>query len=348
MHETRKCDGIKVAIVDATRMGSDSIAAVLRKSHCDIVYAGTSAENSYEKFAHADIGLISAALDGEPGKGYDLAQRIHKDYPRVQVILMVDHYDPHSVVRAFRSGARGIFSRDASPQLLTKCVPCVYNGQVWTSNEGLRHLVEALVAPPRLRLVNSVGAEILAPREQEVVHWVAEGLSNREIADKMGLSENTVKNYMFRIFEKLGISNRVELILYAVTQMGDGSPATPRATTETRVANTDQRAISSFDERVFMESLQTLSDPYYVLGETYDDARDVNKHAPTALMWFLVAERISQEFAGKIRVRREQLERTLPPEDVATARHRSEELFRKSRMRPRAHDITSNELDNTA
>ena len=55
-----------------------------------------------------------------------------------------------------------------------------------------------------MRLVDSVGIEILAPREQEVVHWVAEGLTNREIADQLQLSANTVKNYLFRIFDKLG------------------------------------------------------------------------------------------------------------------------------------------------
>ena len=85
-----------------------------------------------------------------------------------------------------------------------------------TSSE-LRYLLEILAAPPKMRLVNARGDILLSPREQEVVHWVAEGLTNREIADRLGLTENTIKNYMFRIFEKLGISKRVELVLYAAS-----------------------------------------------------------------------------------------------------------------------------------
>jgi DNA-binding NarL/FixJ family response regulator len=69
---------------------------------------------------------------------------------------------------------------------------------------------------PSLRVLNSRGAPLLTPREEQVVALVAEGLANRQIARELNLSEHTIKKYLFRIFEKLGISTRVELVLYAV------------------------------------------------------------------------------------------------------------------------------------
>jgi len=77
---------------------------------------------------------------------------------------------------------------------------------------------------PSLRVVNVQGSSLLTPREEQVVALVAEGLSNRDIAQELALSEHTVKKYLFRIFDKLGISTRVELVLYAVNH-GDHRPA---------------------------------------------------------------------------------------------------------------------------
>ena len=77
---------------------------------------------------------------------------------------------------------------------------------------------------PSLRVVNTNGEDLLTPREEQVVALVAEGLSNRDVAQEVKLSEHTVKKYLFRIFDKLGISTRVELVLYAVNH-GDTRPA---------------------------------------------------------------------------------------------------------------------------
>jgi DNA-binding NarL/FixJ family response regulator len=77
-------------------------------------------------------------------------------------------------------------------------------------------LLDLISEVPSLRVLNSSGGQLLTPREEQVVALVAEGLSNRETARELSLSEHTVKKYLFRIFDKLGISSRVELVLYAV------------------------------------------------------------------------------------------------------------------------------------
>ena len=76
-----------------------------------------------------------------------------------------------------------------------------------------------------LRVVDAQGSNLLSKREEDVVHLVAEGLGNREIAQQLNLSKHTVKNYLFRIFDKLGVSNRVELVLYAVANPSKIPPA---------------------------------------------------------------------------------------------------------------------------
>lgn len=130
--------------------------------------------------------------------------------------------------------ARGIFCiADANLRLLCKCLLRVAAGQIWASTEQLNYLIELISEVPSLRVLNSSGNRLLTPREEQVVALVAEGLGNRQIARELNLSEHTIKKYLFRIFEKLGISTRVELVLYAVNN-GDprqaewlGGPARP-------------------------------------------------------------------------------------------------------------------------
>ncbi len=146
---------------------------------------------------------------------------MHLAYPEVAKIFLLDTYDREVVVNAFRSGARGLFCFSQYPfRMLCKCIQSVHQGQVWANSEQLQYLVEGLSQVPSLHMVNSRGVRLLSPREEQVVALVADGLSNREVARELCLSEHTVKKYLFRIFDKLGISSRVELVLYALSHGG--------------------------------------------------------------------------------------------------------------------------------
>jgi DNA-binding NarL/FixJ family response regulator len=100
--------------------------------------------------------------------------------------------------------------------------PMVHKGQIWASNEDLEHLIGALSQTKPLHLKNPDGMPLLTRREEEVVHLVADGLKNREIAERLKVKEHSIRNYLYRIFENLGVSTRVELILYAFSHR-DGS-----------------------------------------------------------------------------------------------------------------------------
>jgi len=211
---------ISVLIADSNRMQAQLLTSALRRrpefriSTCPV-----------------DIGSILQAVSSIPAKVVVLSlnhsasiasqmaamRRVHLSHPTIAKVLMVESYDRELVISAFRSGARGIFCiSDAHFRLLCRCIQRVAGGQIWANTEQMTFLLELISEVPSLRVVNSRGHQLLTPREEQVVALVAEGLSNRDTARELNLSEHTVKKYLFRIFDKLGISSRVELVLYAV------------------------------------------------------------------------------------------------------------------------------------
>jgi DNA-binding NarL/FixJ family response regulator len=93
----------------------------------------------------------------------------------------------------------------------------VQAGQIWANSSELVYVLETFAKLAPMRVVDGNGARLLTKREEDVVRLLGDGLQNREIAQQLNLSEHTVKNYLFHIFDKLGVSSRVELILYAVS-----------------------------------------------------------------------------------------------------------------------------------
>lgn len=143
---------------------------------------------------------------------------LHANHPGIRLILLLDSYDRSLVVDALRAGARGLFCRVSQPiQALYRCISVVHQGQIWASTEHICYLIEALRSSSSTRIINARGEGLLTARENQVVSLVAEGIVNREIAQQLSVKENTVKKSLLRIYDKIGVSNRVELVLYALT-----------------------------------------------------------------------------------------------------------------------------------
>jgi len=104
--------------------------------------------------------------------------------------------------------------------MLCKCISAVHQGQIWANTDQMQVLLEALEAQAPAQAANAIPKEDnrLSKREKEVLACVADGLKNREIATQLRLSEHTVKNYLFRLCDKVGSSGRVELMLYALNR----------------------------------------------------------------------------------------------------------------------------------
>jgi DNA-binding NarL/FixJ family response regulator len=119
-------------------------------------------------------------------------------------------------VDAFRAGAKGVFCRTECISLLPKCIRAVHDGQIWANSKQLHHVMESFASAAPLQVKTVSDPRLLTKREEDVAELVVEGFSNREAAHKLGLTEQTVSNYLFKIYEKLGIPKRVELVLYSL------------------------------------------------------------------------------------------------------------------------------------
>jgi len=162
------------------------------------------------------ILLISGNFTDQPQGGVSLLPEIRSHHPQLNIVVLLDSIERNQVVAAFRAGARGVFCRSDSFQALCKCIQRVHEGQVWASSAELLYVVDALAERHPTEVPTLLDGRPMSKREEEIARLVAEGLSNRQISQRLGLSEHTIKNYLFRVFEKVGVTTRVELALYAL------------------------------------------------------------------------------------------------------------------------------------
>lgn len=227
---------IRVLVADDTRIHTQLLADALRRDlQLEVISPPAQSRDlvAAVKLHRVHVVVLSSNLDEEPLRGFELLRELRASNPDIFAIMLLDSSKKETVLQAFRAGARGIFSRHDSVETLSKCIRSVYEGQIWANSQQLSFAVEALATSPVVRAVDSNGLSLLSKREMDVVRSLAEGLTNREIAERLGLSQHTIKNYLFRVYDKLGVSSRLELLFMTLTQAGakplGGAPAASRA-----------------------------------------------------------------------------------------------------------------------
>jgi len=208
---------IRVFVIEPTQMACELLSHALERSRYGLRVVGMAtsiANGEFDKIANADVAIVSSTLEEGALTGFTLVRRLVKGNGNIRCVMLLDRANRDLVIEAFRSGALGVCERSQPYSMLCKCVYSVQRGQVWANSQQLRYVLEALVRGMPSRVTNVRGEFLLTQKEEAIVSLVAEGLKNREIAESLKLSEHTVKNHLFRVFEKLGISNRAELILY--------------------------------------------------------------------------------------------------------------------------------------
>jgi DNA-binding NarL/FixJ family response regulator len=206
---------IRVLVADSTPISSQLLAeAVSRYSEIEVLgYSSDPVEiSAIARRLSPDVLLISAQLGEDPELGLTVLEQLRTERPNIKAIVLLNARRRDLIVHAFRSGASGVFCR-STLDLLCKCITAVSQGQVWANSEELTYILAALAdsSRPQHQLECRI-LSLLSKREREVVGYLVEGFTNREIADTLGISQHTVKNYLFKIFEKVGMSNRVELV----------------------------------------------------------------------------------------------------------------------------------------
>jgi DNA-binding NarL/FixJ family response regulator len=159
-----------------------------------------------------DILLLDLRMPDKDGLA--VLEEVNFESMGTRVIVLTATEDDNEVVRAMRLGARGVVLKQSATDLLMKSIMKVHSGEIWLDNrmtaEVMRAFSKSAEAGPRRE------KPLLSDREKEIVQLVAQGFRNREIGEKLFISEQTVKNHLHNIFDKLGVSDRLELALYAL------------------------------------------------------------------------------------------------------------------------------------
>src|SRR5262249_33510318 len=140
-----------------------------------------------------DVLLISAQMEDDTEMGLTVLRQLRTEQPTMKAVVLLNSRRPELVVRAFRSGACGVLCR-STLDMLCKCVAAVHQGQIWANGEELGYVLAALADSPQPQIQGNHILSLLSKREREVVAYLVEGRTNREIAKTLGISQHTVKN----------------------------------------------------------------------------------------------------------------------------------------------------------
>lgn len=319
---------IRVLVADNTRMHTQLLADALRRDRrLEVIGSASHSRDLPEAVTthKVHVVVLASSLDEEAGRGLEVLRELHHSHPDTHAIILLDSSKREAVVEAFRAGARGLLSRHESLETLSRCVRTVYEGQVWANGQQMLFAVEALASSPNLRTLEANGLSLLSKRELDVVHCLAEGLTNREIAERLGLSQHTIKNYLFRVFDKLGVSSRLELLYLTLSQpVGrlsgiPGSSDTP-APGNGRGDHKESELTAYQKEAELGSAAAQLS-----LAQLYRKGKTGGADLVSAYRWCLVAERTNLEMWDEITAAKKQLTESLTVEQMKEAQNQAME-----------------------
>jgi DNA-binding NarL/FixJ family response regulator len=213
---------VNVIVAEASEMYCQLVQSAFRPRRFRVAVVASAVESvravKLLKEREPDVAIISDQLLEGPGAGFAVLRELRALQTKTRAVMLLSSRDRAPIIDAFRSGAHGVIFRDEPFETLSKCIHAVHQGQVWANSQHLGYLLETLAQVKPLRLQDARGGNLLSQREEKVVRLVAEGLTNKQISAELELSEHTVRNYLFKIFDKLGVSTRVELVLYCLQE----------------------------------------------------------------------------------------------------------------------------------
>jgi DNA-binding NarL/FixJ family response regulator len=168
-------------------------------------------QSAVAKFS-ADVLIFEAALTPNP---VEAVANLLRQNPPLRVVVVTPGADEDLTLELFRRGAHGIVSREVEPELLVECLRKVAAGETWLDSQGVRWVMEAY-RNQNNRPTGSRPKVQLTPKEMLIVSCVTQGMKNKEIALRVGTTEQVVKNYLRKVYDKLGVADRLELALYCL------------------------------------------------------------------------------------------------------------------------------------
>jgi two-component system, NarL family, nitrate/nitrite response regulator NarL len=213
---------IRVLIADGQPIVLEGLRAVLnRQPAVEIVAEAMDGMEAIEKSVHLDPDIVLMDVKLPKVDGLTVLRSIQTRAPRSKVILFASTDSKDDFVEAMKLGCCGILLKDASTSLIEKSIHKVHAGEIWLDSTTTAAVIRQFASPAEFPAAHANGKSNreraqLSQREREIIVLIAQGYKNKEIAEKMFITEQTVKNHLHNVFDKLGVSDRLELALYAI------------------------------------------------------------------------------------------------------------------------------------
>lgn len=212
---------IKVMIADDHPIVREGLRKLLLlEDDIDVVGEACDGRDLLDKASESQPDVILLDLRMPNLDGLGALQTLQHTGSKARVIILTASEDKNEFVQAMKLGCSGIVLKQTSADLIVKSIRKVYSGEIWldshTTAAVMRQFASPLDGGPGGSSTRVRERSPLSNREREIVALVAQGYKNKEMAEKMFISEQTVKNHLHNIFDKLGVSDRLELALYAI------------------------------------------------------------------------------------------------------------------------------------
>jgi two-component system nitrate/nitrite response regulator NarL len=210
---------IGILIADAQVMFREALRSLLEREpdFCILGEAGNGREAlQLANSLKPDILLLDLTMPRV--SGMEALRRLAGVPTQARPILFVESPEKSQIVEALKLGARGILPRRTTTQMLLKCIRAVASGEYWVGHQNISDLIECIRSTDPAPEPRDSNGFRLTRRELEIVTSIVDGYTNKEIAKRLSISEQTVKHHLTSIFEKVGVTNRLELALFAMHQ----------------------------------------------------------------------------------------------------------------------------------